>query len=198
MLSTKKGQDYLIAGVLSTAQFVQLRGLDRVLYNGHKRVHSIKFQSVVAPNGMIANLFGPVEGKKHDSGMLALSGLLPKLQQHSFAPNGNPLCIYGDPAYPLRLHLQGPFKGARLTPNEKLYNKSMSQVRVAVEWVFGDIINFFKFLDFKKNLKVGLSSVGKMYISCALIQNAHTCLYKSNALTFFNVKPPSLEEYFGI
>ena len=170
----------------------------RVLYNGHKRVHSIKFQSVVAPNGMIANLFGPVEGKKHDSGMLALSGLLPKLQQHSFAPNGNPQCIYGDPAYPLRLHLQGPFKGARLTPNEKLYNKSMSQVRVAVEWVFGDIINFFKFLDFKKNLKVGLSSVGKMYISCALIQNAHTCLYKSNALTFFNVKPPSLEEYFGI
>lgn len=32
----------------------------RVLYNGHKRVHGIKFQSVVAPNGMIANLYGPV------------------------------------------------------------------------------------------------------------------------------------------
>ena len=26
----------------------------RVLYNGHKRVHAIKFQSVVAPNGLIA------------------------------------------------------------------------------------------------------------------------------------------------
>ena len=32
----------------------------RVMYNGHKRVHCLKFQSVVAPNGMIANLFGPV------------------------------------------------------------------------------------------------------------------------------------------
>ena len=32
----------------------------RVMYNGHKRVHAIKFQSVVAPNGLIANLFGPV------------------------------------------------------------------------------------------------------------------------------------------
>ena len=32
----------------------------RVLYNGHKRVHALKFQSVVAPNGMIANLYGPV------------------------------------------------------------------------------------------------------------------------------------------
>ena len=48
----------------------------RVLYNGHKRVHSIKFQSVVTPNGLIANLFGAIEGKRHDSAMLAESGLL--------------------------------------------------------------------------------------------------------------------------
>ena len=32
----------------------------RVMYNGHKRVHALKFQSVVAPNGLIANLYGPV------------------------------------------------------------------------------------------------------------------------------------------
>ena len=33
----------------------------RILYNGHKKVHAIKFQSVVARNGLIANLYGPVE-----------------------------------------------------------------------------------------------------------------------------------------
>ena len=32
----------------------------RVMYNGHKRVHAIKFQSLVLPNGLIANLYGPV------------------------------------------------------------------------------------------------------------------------------------------
>lgn len=32
----------------------------RIVYNGHKRVHAIKFQSVFTPDGMIANLFGPV------------------------------------------------------------------------------------------------------------------------------------------
>lgn len=31
----------------------------KAVYNGHKRVHSIKFQSVVIPNGLIANLAGP-------------------------------------------------------------------------------------------------------------------------------------------
>ena len=32
----------------------------RTNYNGHKRVHSLKFQSVTLPNGLIAHLFGPV------------------------------------------------------------------------------------------------------------------------------------------
>ena len=32
----------------------------RLVYNGHKRVHSLKFQSTSLPNGIIANLFGPV------------------------------------------------------------------------------------------------------------------------------------------
>ena len=82
---------------------------ERVLYNGHKRVHAIKFQSVVAPNGLISNLFGPVEGRRHDSGMLAMSGLLPMLENYCVSPTGQPLCVYGDPAYPLRIHLQGPF-----------------------------------------------------------------------------------------
>ena len=30
------------------------------VYNGHKRVHALKFQSVTIPNGLIANLYGPV------------------------------------------------------------------------------------------------------------------------------------------
>lgn len=32
----------------------------RILYNGHKRVHALKFQSIALPNGMIGNLYGPV------------------------------------------------------------------------------------------------------------------------------------------
>ena len=32
----------------------------RIVYNGHKRVHSLKFQSIAIPNGLISNLYGPV------------------------------------------------------------------------------------------------------------------------------------------
>ena len=41
----------------------------RILYNGHNRVHSLKFQSVALPNGLIANLYHPFEGRHHDAGM---------------------------------------------------------------------------------------------------------------------------------
>ena len=98
-----------------------------VFYNGHKRVHSLKFRSVVAANGLIANLFGPVEGKRHNTAMLNQSGLLQQLQQCSMSPGSWPLCIYSDPAYDLRVHLQGPFKGARITPLEAELNKSRSE-----------------------------------------------------------------------
>ena len=65
----------------------------RIMFNNH-RVYAIKFQSVVEPNGLIANSLGPVEGWKHDSGMLGDSGLLRETQQHAHGPNWNILCTH--------------------------------------------------------------------------------------------------------
>ena len=42
--------------------------IQRVVYNGHKRMHALKYRSVVTANGMTANLYGPVEGRSHDAG----------------------------------------------------------------------------------------------------------------------------------
>lgn len=93
------------------------------------------------------------------------------------------MCVWG-PCIPTYLHLQGPFKNAHLTPQMQEFNKSMSEVRISVEWLFNDIINYFKFMDFKKNLKACLSSVGKMYIVSALLRNALTCLYGNGTSKF--------------
>ena len=70
----------------------------RILYNGHKKVHAIKFQSVIAPNGLVANFVGQLKG----SGMLAMPGLLDAMQRSSVRLYDHNLSIYGDPAYPLR------------------------------------------------------------------------------------------------
>ena len=125
------------------------------------------------------------EGKKHDASMLTDSGLMRDLQQHAFSHGGQPMCLYSNPAYPLRVHLQGPFRFGVLTDEMKAYNTAMSTVRSSVEWLFGDIVNYFKFLDFKKNLK--LSSIGKMYIVSGLFQNALTCLYGNNTSIYYSM-----------
>ena len=137
-----------------------------------------------------------LEGKRHDAAMLMDSGLLNGLEQYAFS-NGHPMCLYGDPAYPLRVHLQAPYRNRQLTPAMEEFNKSMSAVRVSVEWIFGDIVNHFKFLDFIKNLKIGLSSVGKMYIVAAILRNALTCLQSNSTSRFFELEPPSLQNYFS-
>ena len=128
--------------------------------------------------------------------MVADSGLLGDLQRFAFSPTGRPMCIYGDMAYPLRVHLHTPFRHLPLAPPMQEYNESMNSVWIAVEWLFGDITNSFKYLDFKKNLKIGLSSVGKMYIVSALLCNAITCLYGNETSVYFGIEPPTLEEYF--
>ena len=73
-------------------------------------MHALQFQAVVIPSGLVVNLYGPVEGRRHDAGMLKESGLLNILQRRAVTPTGDILCIYGDPAYPLRPHLMGPYQ----------------------------------------------------------------------------------------
>ena len=114
--------------------------------------------------------------------MLVDSNLLHELEENVFSPTGEPMGVFGDPTYPLRVHLQAPYRYGILTLMMKVYNAEMSSVRVTVEWLFGNIINDFKFLDFKKNFQIGMSSVGKMYLVCTLLHNAITYVYMETAL----------------
>ena len=107
-------------------------------------------------------------------------GLLNQLQQYSFGQNQRPLCIYGDPVYPLRVHLQVGFKGARLSQQQVDWNTRMSEVRVSVEWIFGDIITYFKFLEFKKKS----SSWENVYCMCLVTQCKSLFTWKHNIYLF--------------
>ena len=59
-------------------------------------MNSIRFQSVVIINGIIATLYGPTEECHHDSGMLSYSGLLQQQGQHSYNLYQKSICLYGD------------------------------------------------------------------------------------------------------
>ena len=128
--------------------------------------------------------------------MLADSNLLQSLDANAISTTGQVMSMYGNPAYPLRVNLQAHYRYAYLIPAMQNFNRAMSSVRLSVEWLFGDVANYFRFVDFKKNLKIGMSSVGKTYLVCALLHNSLTCLYGNKTSQFFNLDPPTLEEYF--
>ena len=77
---------------------------------------------------MIAHLYDPVESRRYDSAMLVLSFLIDQLNKFSY--DQNVFCVYSDPTYPLRRHLQVSLAKKNLIAQEKAYNTSMSRVRL--------------------------------------------------------------------
>lgn len=168
----------------------------RITFSGHKRFHCLKFQSLVTPDGLISHLFGPIEGRHHDLYLLKVSGLHELLSTNPAFAN---FLIYGDPGYKCDSILSCPHKGANLSADQLAFNKSMSSVRVSVEWGFGRVQQDWAFLNYHHTLRVGQSMVGAYYILGVLLTNARTCLDEGNLISFkFGVAPPSLEDYLAI
>ena len=166
------------------------------VFNGHKHIHSLKYQAVITPSGMLVHFFGPIEGRRHDSAVYYLSGLDQQID-NIYSSDGKQLCLYGDTAYAFRTYLVTPFKGSKLDGIQKDFNKNMASLRMCVEWGFGKIVGIFAFLAFHKNQKVYLQPVAKYWIVGALLCNCHTCFYGCQTASYFDIAPPSIDEYLA-
>ena len=94
--------------------------------------------------------------------------------------NNQPLCIYGDPTYQLSIHLKAPYRQAQVYRDTINYNKAMREVRVTVEWLFGNIKNYFEVTNFKNEMKLCLSpSLCSMYITskCSYLSIWQSSIY---------------------
>ena len=88
-----------------------VNNIQRAVYNNYKRHHGLKFQSIVLPDGLVGQMFGAVEGQRHDSTLLKLSRVDEKM---AWLPPGP--FTYGDQAYQVRPWLLSPFRGAKKRP----------------------------------------------------------------------------------
>ena len=96
------------------------------------------------------------------------------------------------------VHLQGPFKHGVPTPQMEEYNAAISAVRSSVEWLLGMWLIFLSSMTSKKNLKLFLNCVGKLYLVSGILRNAvTTCLYGNLTSTYFDLPPPRLDDYFA-
>jgi hypothetical protein len=84
----------------------------RVFFSGHKRLHSIGFQTIVTPDGLMSSLVGPFVGKTNGWAMY-IASRVPR-RSRKMMGLGTPwrrrqLWLYGDPAYYLSFGIIAPF-----------------------------------------------------------------------------------------
>ena len=165
-----------------------------VLYNGHKRKHCVKWQGLMLPNGIMPMPFGPIHGRRHDSYMLDQSRLV-RVMRRCCRLAGKTYQLYGDPAYPQSPWIGGPFRHADLDHAETQFNALMSSTRISNEWGFGRVKLLWAYLDFENGQKIYLNDVKKYWPVAQILTNCHTCLYYNQVSDYFDVAPPTLQDY---
>ena len=182
--------------------------IQRLFYSGHKRKHGLKFQTMVAPCGIIMHLWGPFPGRGNDARMLRESGLMADLARLRALMAGAAgaaahqvlYYVYGDPAYPVSPFMMRSIFGIGMTLADRQVNTDMSRVRICVEWQYGELLQIFAFLDFSQNLKLHLQPLHHYFVTGVLLLNCRVCMrgLRSKTPRFFRCCPPSLAEYLGL
>ena len=75
--------------------------LQRACYSGHKRMHSLVYQTITTPDGLIFSLYGPQEGRRHDLTLFRQSNI-ELAREEALVIDGRQFYIFGDAAYMLR------------------------------------------------------------------------------------------------
>jgi len=173
------------------------------VYSGYYKSHGLKFQSVIAPNGMIIDFYGPVPGRRSDSYMLDKSGFEVRMRRlnRSLGMRRGDYHVYGDPAYALSRYIMRGFKGV-MNPRQAAFSRAMNALRVSVEWGFMLVVRDWRYIDCEKHLKIMLQPIGKLYWVAAILTNVKSCVMAENHDGYgnliaqrFRCSPPSLHEY---
>ena len=171
----------------------------RSVYTRFKKCHGVKFQSITVPDGFVAYLRGPWPAQTHNARMFCESHLMEEFED--IMPANAPTAVYalyGDLAYAQSIYLLGGFWKPPAGSHEAMFNRHMSSVQITVEWGFGDIINKWKFLDFRSVMKIFEMPVGEFYTNGMFLSNICNCLYGNKTQQYFGALQLTLDEYFDL
>lgn len=170
--------------------------IQRAFYNGWKKLHALKWQTVDLPNGMNFHVWGPCSGRHNDLESLEFSQLNDILVDMQM---GNLLQwkIYGDSAYIFvpDTHILARHNDEPNTEEKIAQNKAMSSCREIIEWDYGDLGRYWSLVDYKKVLKMRKMPVQDMYLVAMLLRNAYVTVSGGNTSEYFNCLPPTLEAW---
>jgi hypothetical protein len=158
--------------------------VQRAWWTGWKKLHGLKWQTVTLANGMDFEVFGPRSVRRNDSYTLDKSNIEEKLHVLQLGRR-RVFGMFGDSAY---------FP----TPYLSVANsKGMSAVRQTIEWSYKDLKTIWKFLDWKRCLKLRKQPIAKIAFVAMILRNAHVTLNACQTAEYMQMIPPTLEEWLS-
>jgi hypothetical protein len=171
------------------------------MYNGKTKTQSFNVLGVVFPDNMM--MISPVEpGSIHDTTMYRTH--MQELVEREFGAenaHGFNAMLYADrgftksknvlPAHKLR---QGQ---TELSPWNEYHNSVMRKCRVTIEWIFGDVESFHKYIAIPEQQRPMNGKLGMTFTVAALIHNCCTCLYGGKVSQKFDCRSPELSDYLN-
>jgi hypothetical protein len=172
--------------------------IQQAWYNGWKKLHGIKWQTVDLPNGMTYHAWGGFAVRHNDLFSLRHSDINDKIARAQILELVQ-YYIYGDSAYATldNSHIRARHNHEHLTVREKLENRALSSVREIIEWDYGEVGNFFPLVSYKKVLQMVNMPVKQMYLTALILRNAFNTMQPNNTSQYFNILPPSWEEWLA-
>ncbi|CAM2110865.1 unnamed protein product [Caretta caretta] len=145
-------------------------------YINRKGDFSIVLQALVDHKGRFTNINVGWPGKVHDARIFRNSGLFQKLQEGTLFPDQKitvgdvemPICILGDPAYPLMPWLMKPYTGS-LDSSQELFNYRLSKCRMVVECAFGRLKARWRSL--LTRLDLSETNIPTVITACCVLHN---------------------------
>ena len=197
------GPDGDYDGAPRRAQYIDAQ---ESVYSGWKKLHGIKLETVLLPNG-ISTLFGPVSARQNDRGTLNLSGLdrFLTLIQTSL-PAHRRCMVFGDSIY--RGFLQNITSYYRaippdvLTPPELKINASLRSARQPIEKNYGLTSCVQRICDSRRGYQLGKQhpySLEQLRV-CHLLINCYICFNgdQASGVNTFDCPPPTIDEYLRL
>jgi hypothetical protein len=158
-------------------------------YGGHRVCRSIKFLSVMMPDGLIATIHGPMSSSRTDVFLLGQSNLIQQLRKvvplredgkHAFQ-------LYGNTSFPQCGVLFESFRNVRPGTIQEAWNVEMPKLQDSVDLSFKEISVQWTYLDFERSMNIFTSchSVDKYYTIGAFLANVRCCCYGNHTSKYF-------------
>ncbi|KAK9481996.1 hypothetical protein V1527DRAFT_522331 [Lipomyces starkeyi] len=154
----------------------------------------LRYASHVNKKCGYSNIWGFIDDTFRSTTQSGLEYILKNMD--SLFPDGHHLYIIREPAYS-----EGYIPPSRLvlTPEKSELNVRMSGVRIAVEQLFGLVLNKWAYNGYKYVLRQQSTAVAAHYMVSVLLTNIPTCLEEGNEVSqSFGCTPPSLDDYLKL